>query len=358
MPDITIVKLKIRRGSDAQRKTVILEQGELGYTTDTGRVYVGNGTKIGGNIVGNIIHPPTLIANNRINQANATQGDIIYDNSLLWQLTGSTTTSVGSWSNISPKGDNTFITYDGTNKLTLINNSIGPSVLNNTVANSQGALNFNNSTGLSVNVDNTYVAISSNKLTILSIDENKINSTALSRGLQGGSGTKLSLNVDSSIFGFNTNTLTITAIPNNVISVNTLSSTFVGTGLQVEGGGISTVVQNYDLSSFNVDINTLRLKPIVSPATTVFENITFNSFGQVTGTASTINTTFSGFNPGTSGLFNGKWNQTIFTNQTIVSAISSNPSGSTTARIDLSSAGFIAMNTKLGDRFAIPVFRY
>ena len=29
MPDIEIVKLKLRRGTDAQRQTVTLEQGEL-----------------------------------------------------------------------------------------------------------------------------------------------------------------------------------------------------------------------------------------------------------------------------------------------------------------------------------------
>ena len=38
MPDIEIVKLKLRRGTDAQRQTVKLEQGELGYTTDAKRV--------------------------------------------------------------------------------------------------------------------------------------------------------------------------------------------------------------------------------------------------------------------------------------------------------------------------------
>jgi hypothetical protein len=358
MPDITIVKLKIRRGSDAQRKSVVLEQGELGYTTDTGRVFIGNGVKFGGNIVGNIIHNPTSIANNRVNQANAVQGDIIYDNSLLWQLTGTDITSPVSWSNISTRCDNSLVTYNGSNRLTLVNNSIGPAILNNTIVNSQGALNFNNSTGLSANVDGTYVTITSNRLTINPIDESKIKSTALSRGLQGGDGTKLSLKVDDSIFGFNTNTLTITALPSDVVTVDSLSSTFVGAGLQVQGGGISTIVQSYDSSSFDVDINTLRLKSIITPATTTFENITYNSFGQVTGTSSTIATTFSGFNSGTNGLFNGRWNQTTFSNQTLLTAISSNPAGTSTARIALSSAGFIAINTKLGDRFAIPVFRY
>jgi hypothetical protein len=358
MPDITIVKLKIRRGSDAQRKTVILEQGELGYTTDTGRVFIGNGTKKGGNIVGNITHPPTTTPNTRVLRSNAVIGDLIYDSSVLWQLTASDPSNIDNWSSVNPGGDNTYIGYNNNNQLTITNSSITPIKINDTIVYAQGALNFNKNTGLSANVDGTYIAISSNKLTLNPINENKINSTALSRGLQGGSGTKLSLKVDDSIFGFNTNTLTITALPSNVVTVDSLSSTFIGSGLQIEGGGISTIVKNYDSSSFNVDIDTLQLKPIITAATTTFENITYNSFGQVIGTASTIATTFSGFNSGTSGLFNGRWNQTTLTNQTLLTAISSNSTGTSTARIALSSAGFIAINTKLGDRFAIPVFRY
>ena len=52
MADITIVKLKVRRGTDAQRKTIVLDQGEVGYTLDTKRLFVGDGSKLGGNVVG------------------------------------------------------------------------------------------------------------------------------------------------------------------------------------------------------------------------------------------------------------------------------------------------------------------
>ena len=52
MPDIEIVKLKLRRGTDSQRENVVLEQGELGYTTDSKRVFVGDGFLSGGNVVG------------------------------------------------------------------------------------------------------------------------------------------------------------------------------------------------------------------------------------------------------------------------------------------------------------------
>ena len=53
MPDITIVKIKVRRGSDDQRKQLVLDQGELGYTIDTKRLFVGDGSVTGGSVVGN-----------------------------------------------------------------------------------------------------------------------------------------------------------------------------------------------------------------------------------------------------------------------------------------------------------------
>ena len=42
------MSIRIRRGTDADRLTVILENGELGYTTDTKKVYVGDGVTLGG----------------------------------------------------------------------------------------------------------------------------------------------------------------------------------------------------------------------------------------------------------------------------------------------------------------------
>ena len=46
MANVTIVKLKVRRGSDAQRKAITLDQGELGYTLDTKRFYIGDGSTV------------------------------------------------------------------------------------------------------------------------------------------------------------------------------------------------------------------------------------------------------------------------------------------------------------------------
>ena len=49
----TLLKLLVRRGTDTERKEVTLDEGEFGYTTDTKRVFIGDGTTPGGTLVGN-----------------------------------------------------------------------------------------------------------------------------------------------------------------------------------------------------------------------------------------------------------------------------------------------------------------
>ena len=49
----TLLKLLVRRGTNYDRTNITLDSGELGYTTDTERLYIGNSTTKGGIIVGN-----------------------------------------------------------------------------------------------------------------------------------------------------------------------------------------------------------------------------------------------------------------------------------------------------------------
>ena len=50
----TVVKLIIRRGADLDRQGIVLASGELGYTIDTKRLYVGDGYNLGGSLAGNL----------------------------------------------------------------------------------------------------------------------------------------------------------------------------------------------------------------------------------------------------------------------------------------------------------------
>tara|TARA_R110000824_G_scaffold213385_1_gene399657 strand:- start:699 stop:2291 length:1593 start_codon:yes stop_codon:yes gene_type:complete len=89
MANITIVKLKVRRGSDNQRKQITLDQGEVGYTLDTRRLFVGDGTTLGGRVIGNTsIGPFSDITNlGPANSPGLQVGDIGYANSKLYRLT-------------------------------------------------------------------------------------------------------------------------------------------------------------------------------------------------------------------------------------------------------------------------------
>jgi microcystin-dependent protein len=49
----TLLKLLVRRGDDADRQNITLSEGELGYTTDSKRLYIGDGSTQGGVITGN-----------------------------------------------------------------------------------------------------------------------------------------------------------------------------------------------------------------------------------------------------------------------------------------------------------------
>jgi len=101
MANVSVVKLKVRRGTDAQRKLVVLDVGELGYTTDSKRIFVGDGTTTGGTpsaikyYTGNI---SAAVAGDG-NISTVQPGDIVYDTTQnhIYILTG-TNASFNSYS--------------------------------------------------------------------------------------------------------------------------------------------------------------------------------------------------------------------------------------------------------------------
>jgi len=48
------MSLQLRRGTDAERLTIVFQSGEIIYVNDTKLVYVGDGVTLGGNLVGSI----------------------------------------------------------------------------------------------------------------------------------------------------------------------------------------------------------------------------------------------------------------------------------------------------------------
>lgn len=352
MPDVEIVKLKIRRGSDATRKLVILEQGELGYTTDNKRLWVGDGLTQGGGIVGNVIHTPSV----RTSIPRAVRGDVVYDRSLLYQLTGANYNTLTDWGFIGTQLDSAFLQYNTSNKVTLKADSIHPRELNADVVDSAGGITLD-SQGLAANVDDATINITNNELTVGLIDEDNINSSALGDGLSGGSGSPLTLDVNTSQFSV-VGGLTITSLPAGSVNVSTLSANSIGGGLRITEDKLEADIRNIDITnSFTLDDFTgnFSLKAIGGGTTNPFDKITFDTYGRYDSTTSALEQSLSAEESTTSPLsvFNGAIDQTTYTDQTIIPTISSN--GVSTATVNLTSAGFIQVETSLGT-LAIPVF--
>ena len=152
----TLLKLLVRRGTDADRQNIILAEGELGYTTDTKRLFVGDGSTpggiaIGGGIqnsgggrfIGSVTNVTTL--------NTAVVGDIAYDidNFKLYTLTGGSYSSPGNWREIGgvyAAADGT-ITISDTNAISVNSLSAGD-ISSNALGNSL-VIDGNNKVGVS-----------------------------------------------------------------------------------------------------------------------------------------------------------------------------------------------------------------
>lgn len=102
----TVVKILVRRGLEAERKLTTLTEGELGYSIDTQRVFIGDGITPGGNIIGNrFLGAP---AQKGVFDSAAAKGDTVYETSsnTLYAYTGET----NPWLDIHPQAFRGYIT--------------------------------------------------------------------------------------------------------------------------------------------------------------------------------------------------------------------------------------------------------
>ena len=336
MPDIEIVKLKIRRGTEAQRTSVILEQGELGYTTDNKRIWVGDGFTSGGNITGNIVHPPLSISS-RTALATATTGDLVYENNFLYQLSGTDYSVLSSWGFIGSVPDANTIDYNASNKLHVIDNAISARNLHPDSVYSSGAIGLNATAGLSANVDNSTLTVNTltNQLSVLTIDENHIATSSFGNGVQGGGGTTISIDATST-FSFPSGELEIASVPAGVVDANALKGSSVGATLNVSG-------------------NVLNLATIGNGLTKPLDAINYDIYGRVSSRASTIVQNITGTTPAYRGYLD-QYPSAPWSGGTLIAATSANSAG-TTASVNLSSAGFIQFDTGTEGVVAIPVFK-
>lgn len=152
----TLLKLLVRRGTDADRQNIILAEGELGYTTDTKRLFVGDGATPGGIAIGGGIQSSGggrfIGSVTDITTLNtAVMGDIAYDtdNKKLYTLTGGSYSILGNWTEIGgvyAAADGT-ITISPTNAISVGSLSAGD-ISSNAIGNSL-VIDSNNKVGVS-----------------------------------------------------------------------------------------------------------------------------------------------------------------------------------------------------------------
>ena len=98
MANVSIVKIKVRRGTDAERRQITLDQGELGFTTDYNRFFIGDGATVGGisPAIQFYVVSQTLLSAYPPNQSPIQLNDIVYDtySTCFYTLTGSPNTSL------------------------------------------------------------------------------------------------------------------------------------------------------------------------------------------------------------------------------------------------------------------------
>ena len=117
----TLLKLLVRRGTDADRKNVTLSEGELGYTVDTKKLYIGDGQTIGGVPAGGVSFLGTYpLPYNQL--ATTFTGDLIFagGNNTLYTYVGPDWREESSWKAIGgiyTEGDNTITIDSFTNQV-------------------------------------------------------------------------------------------------------------------------------------------------------------------------------------------------------------------------------------------------
>ena len=350
MASIIIAKLKLRRGTEAQRAAITLEQGELGYITDRDRVIIGDGTTVGGILIGNKIHTILVNSNTRNTVNKAYRNDMVYENNWMYQLTGTDYSQLTAWSFVGTVPDNDTLEYNASRQMHIKADGIGLDELDNAIVYNNGALNFNSTYGLSANVDSSTIVVSASSLQVkdLGITEakladnavtsSKLSTAAVLSGVTGGGGTPISVNVDDTSITIDsaTNSLTVGQV--------SASQIIYGTGLTSVGSALQTDIAAVDGTSIKLSGGSIELETYFTAATGAkLANVQVNEHGIVTLMQKTVKRPLSGANP---PALSGHSFAGYYSNTSAVANMGTYRAskGDGTATDTLSSAGFIIID--------------
>lgn len=169
MYNTRIVKFKLRRGTNTQRKLITPRNSELIFTTDLKRCFIGDGITPGGNHLSNINSVSTTFP------TFTAVGDFVYRSDLLRTYV----CEVTGFNYIGPYPDTSTIEFSS-NKLQVVSGSVTREKLYTYIASESGAMTFNNVSGLAISYDSP-LSINNNQLSAklagnvnISINENTI----------------------------------------------------------------------------------------------------------------------------------------------------------------------------------------
>ncbi len=368
MANIVISKIKLRRGTRDEIKTVIFDQGEPIYSIDTDRLYIGTSTVSGGVVVGSKVH--SQVANyNSLSAVVAEVGDIVEANNKFYQLTASSYSDLTSWRDVAAKLDPRVLRYDSFNRIAIQPNSLSAALLDSSTVGNGIKIETNI---LQLDYTTKSLEISGGQLSVKAdgIDEREISTSSLSYGLSGGSGDKLQVIANYDYFYFDgTNRLSLSTLP-----IETIDPNWAGNGISINTSAalISATLANVDNNTLaRSDNGTISMSSITVSSNYELGKHTIDEYGRVTNSEPAIhdfligNSGLSSIYHPLSAIFNGSPLGITLSgvNVTRFTALSSD--GVTT--VTLSSGGYIVFegntttrNSPLSTipRFAIPIFLF
>jgi len=184
MATVSIVKLKVRRGTDSERKQITLDNGEIGFVTTpaSNRLFVGDGVTQGGIPVSTKFHYAGTDVDTGAGLETAQKGDLVYDSTMrqMFVLTGIDTNGFPAYDErtayqfISSPVDKQTITYTPNGVLQVPTQGISAVNINNNLFNSLGGFVRSSPNGtVSVNYDNVKIVLNVNSA--LTVNEPQLN---------------------------------------------------------------------------------------------------------------------------------------------------------------------------------------
>jgi hypothetical protein len=254
-PDIKVIKLKVRRGTDAQRKQVTLDQGEIGYTTDTKRLFVGDGLTVGGTPVDNK-HFVRVSKFTSLSNTAAQVNDIVMvgNPAVAYMLRGQDYTNISNWMTFTNKPDNKYLQFSADQErsgtLTLRQSSIDMSILNMSSLASETITFENNRLVVDYNPDELRVNTNGLGIADNAISARAISQSIIGTGLSGGGGSPIGVKLDFDTLSFNPNgELTVINTPLTAVQQSQLSSGFL---IDPVSNNIVTALQGVDASTMTL----------------------------------------------------------------------------------------------------------